>query len=481
MKSIPESIKIIPEKLFVEILLMFISDLISFSIAFGFVNLFRYILFVNHYETIIDPQVIRTILYLVVISLILLSTRGLYPGWGRSSVVELKQIVEAITIAYVITSVIIFVQGILIDFSRSVFILSWFFVIIILPVSRFLIRKLIAKFPWWGEPVVIIGLEDKVSEAVLRLANCQRLGLRPVVGLSLNSKKKIMKNRILIIPWSTEAQKRIQNAGVNTNILAISTNDLRSKYPQAFNHIGLSFKKTIFFLDEDLYSTMMAQPADIAGLPAIIATQSLFNPIIRFTKQIFEIMLMVIILVPVLIIGGIIALLIKLDSPGPIFFTQERIGKNRGKFNLVKFRTMVNNSDEIIEDLLNDPKNKQEWETYHKITNDLRITRVGNWIRKFSLDELPQFINILKGDMALIGPRPLVKAEIDEIGEAATMILKIQPGITGWWQVMGRNNLTFEERTRLDLYYVFNWSLWLDLFIFIKTFWVIFFKNGAKN
>jgi lipopolysaccharide/colanic/teichoic acid biosynthesis glycosyltransferase len=138
---------------------------------------------------------------------------------------------------------------------------------------------------------------------------------------------------------------------------------------------------------------------------------------------------------------------------------------------------MLVNADEILVQLLNDPDNRKEWEIHHKLFNDPRITRVGNFVRKFSLDELPQFINILRGEMALIGPRPLVKAEIDDIGELASTILQIRPGLTGWWQVMGRNNLSFEERTRLDLYYVFNWSLWLDLFIFIKTFWAILFQH----
>ena len=169
MESNLENLKIIPEKPHVEIFLLLASDLICFSVAFGFVLLSRYIFFRNLYKAIIDPQVVRTILYVVIFSLIMLIAKGLYPGWGRSSVVELKQIVEAVTLAYVLTTVIIFVHGAPINFSRSVFILSWVFIILLLQVSRFLIRKLIAKSTWWGEPVVIIGLEDEVSDIASRL------------------------------------------------------------------------------------------------------------------------------------------------------------------------------------------------------------------------------------------------------------------------------------------------------------------------
>lgn len=130
--------------------------------------------------------------------------------------------------------------------------------------------------------------------------------------------------------------------------------------------------------------------------------------------------------------------------------------------------------------MLVNPEIREEWEKYHKLTNDLRITRVGRWIRKFSLDELPQFINILRGEMSLIGPRPLVQAEIDQMGEVANIVFKVRPGLTGWWQVNGRNNLSFDERTQLDVYYVFNWSLWLDAYIVIKTFWVVLFDRDGK-
>jgi lipopolysaccharide/colanic/teichoic acid biosynthesis glycosyltransferase len=132
----------------------------------------------------------------------------------------------------------------------------------------------------------------------------------------------------------------------------------------------------------------------------------------------------------------------------------------------------------VLQKLLLNPQIKDEWEKYHKITNDPRVTRIGKWLRKFSLDEIPQFLNILRGEMSLIGPRPLIQEEIDKLGDISDLTLKVRPGLSGWWQVNGRNNLSFDERAGMDLYYIYNWSLWLDLFIFIKTFWVLLTDHG---
>lgn len=473
-----KNLQLVSGKPVLEILLLFLSDLAGFAVAIGIVTIFRYLLLPQYGDNILDPQVVRTILNVLLMSTVMLAARGLYPGWGRSSVAELKQIIEAISMAYVLTGVIIFIQGALIDFSRSAFILSWFFAIITLPVGRFLVRKYIARFAWWGEPVVIIGLEKEIKEVILRLTGCPRLGLRPVVGLAVDSQKRDTLNRCQILPWSQELQKELQYKGIHTNILAISTNQLRRDYPHVFSHIELSFRKTVFILDNDIFSIMMAQPVDISGQPAIISRQSLLDPTTRFAKQLTEFLMILVISIPFTLLGLVIAILIKLDSPGPVFYYHERVGQNRRRLRVFKFRTMVKDADKVLKKMLRDPEVRREWETYHKITNDLRITRVGKWLRHFSLDELPQFINVLRGEMALIGPRPLVKAEIDQIGEPASVILHVHPGITGWWQVMGRNNLTFEERTRLDLYYVYNWSLWLDLFIFIKTFWTVLVERN---
>ncbi len=124
------------------------------------------------------------------------------------------------------------------------------------------------------------------------------------------------------------------------------------------------------------------------------------------------------------------------------------------------------------------PLARKEWEDKQKLTDDPRLTRTGNWIRKFSVDELPQLLNVFRGEMSLIGPRPVTDAEIEKYGDYGSLILRVKPGITGWWQVMGRNQTTWDRRTKLEVYYVSNWSLWMDAYITVKTIWVIFSGQG---
>jgi len=172
----------------------------------------------------------------------------------------------------------------------------------------------------------------------------------------------------------------------------------------------------------------------------------------------------------------IISILIKLSSRGPIFFLQERIGKNNIPFKCIKFRTMHPEAKDILENLLmKDEKLKMEFEQNHKIKDDPRITTIGKLLRKTSLDELPQFINVIRNEMSIVGPRPIVNKEKKKYGNNFKKVLSIRPGITGLWQVSGRNNLTYKTRIRLDLNYIENYNFLMDIRILIRTIGVILF------
>lgn len=463
-------------------LFLLVSDLLGFAISFGLITLVRKFALRVDNALLFDPQVLRTLFLLTGFSLFMLIVKGLYPGRGRISVIELKQVTEAIFTAYAIVSVYIFIDSRSYNFSRSIYLLSGPFGICVITVGRILVRKLVASvFSWWGEPIAIIGTRRNIEIVANRLTSCPRLGYKPEIGLSIeNGNPSSVIAELSIVPWSLVEQDRITNSEVDTVILAVSTGELRQKYPAIYHSVSLKFRKTIFVLDNDIYGSMMAQPIDLNGQPAVLANQSLFDTSLRVVKWIFEIFSCLLLAVPFLLMCLLIGILVKIDSKGPVFYSQERIGRNLKPFKLLKFRTMYANSDEMLADLLADPVRREEWENFHKLTNDPRITRVGRWIRKFSLDEIPQFFNILRGEMSLIGPRPLVQAEIEKMGEIASIVFKVRPGLTGWWQVNGRNNLSFAERTQLDVYYVFNWSLWLDAYILIKTFWVVLFDRGGK-
>lgn len=198
-------------------------------------------------------------------------------------------------------------------------------------------------------------------------------------------------------------------------------------------------------------------------------------------KRLFDILIALIgclFLLPIILIVKISYLLHKdFDS---IFFRQKRIGKNGKEFNLYKFRSMVPNADEVLKELLKDPKYKEEWDLNQKFEHDPRITSMGNILRKTSLDELPQFINILIGDMSLIGPRPLVPGELDSHNGNHELYESVRPGISGWWAANGRSATTYERRLELEYYYIQHCGLILDIRCVFRTIKVVIFKTGAK-
>ncbi|KAA5806382.1 sugar transferase [Thermoanaerobacterium thermosaccharolyticum] len=185
----------------------------------------------------------------------------------------------------------------------------------------------------------------------------------------------------------------------------------------------------------------------------------------------------IIILSPLFII---LAVLIKIDSKGPVFFVQDRIGLNGKLFKAYKFRTMILNAEEILLKWLEEnPDIRDEYLINHKLKDDPRVTRVGKFLRKTSLDELPQLFNVLKGDMSLVGPRPYLVRELNDVSSYAKYLWRVPPGITGLWQISGRNDVDFEGRLKMDMQYISNWNIWLDLNILFKTIPAVLKKDGA--
>jgi Undecaprenyl-phosphate galactose phosphotransferase WbaP len=176
----------------------------------------------------------------------------------------------------------------------------------------------------------------------------------------------------------------------------------------------------------------------------------------------------------------IIALLIKIDSRGPVFFGHKRIGKNHKEIKCWKFRSMYADADVRLKKILEtDPVRAEEWEKNRKFSDDPRVTRIGKFLRKTSLDEIPQLWNIFKGDMSFVGPRPVTLGELEKYGGAVEYVLSVTPGLSGMWQVSGRSDTDYDERIALDSYYIQNWSIWLDLWIVVKTIWVVLVGKGA--
>ena len=176
----------------------------------------------------------------------------------------------------------------------------------------------------------------------------------------------------------------------------------------------------------------------------------------------------------------LLAVLVGIDNKGSVFFAHRRVGRNGREFSCYKFQTMVSNADEVlVRHLSENEAARKEWESSFKLTNDPRVTRLGAFLRKTSLDELPQVFNVLKGEMSLVGPRPIVRAEVEKYGENIREYYMVRPGITGMWQTSGRSDTTYEERVAMDTWYVRNWSVWIDMKDLGKTFGAVLGKKGA--
>ena len=230
---------------------------------------------------------------------------------------------------------------------------------------------------------------------------------------------------------------------------------------------------------EDSYSY-----TEIAGRPYYAAERKLRVPAdffrYRVIKRGLDILLVLISLPVTIPILAVVAVLVKLSSPGPIFYSHRRIRTTGSFFSMWKFRTMCQNSTEVLEQYLaKHPKARSEWNRSHKLRNDPRITPIGSFLRRYSIDELPQLWNVLSGQMSLVGPRPIVAAEVEKYGECFECYCQVKPGLTGLWQVSGRSKLSYDARVALDCTYVRGWSLLRDFVILLKTFVAVLNRDGA--
>jgi Undecaprenyl-phosphate galactose phosphotransferase WbaP len=232
--------------------------------------------------------------------------------------------------------------------------------------------------------------------------------------------------------------------------------------------------------DEERSGPVWFTPLHLVEHLGLEVTHNLLDPLQKSVKRLLDLTLIFVaapLLAPFVVV---LAILIKLDSVGPILYSQKRVGFDGKEITIWKFRSMSSNAKEELAQLLEqDPSSKREWEENFKLKNDPRVTRFGDILRRTSLDELPQIWNILRGEMSMIGPRPIVQDEIPLYGKEFEIYKQVLPGLTGMWQISGRNDLPYRERVNLDIYYVQNWSIWLDIHILMHTVWTVLEGRGA--
>ncbi len=220
---------------------------------------------------------------------------------------------------------------------------------------------------------------------------------------------------------------------------------------------------------------MLEPKVEYSSLSINVKEEKIVYKILKRTVDIIGSLLGLILLSPIFLILSIV---VKADSPGPIFFAHKRLGYNGNLIKIYKFRTMVINAEELLNNL--SPEQKEEFAKNFKLENDPRITKVGNFLRKSSLDELPQLLNILKGELSIVGPRPIVEKELKNYGIYGEKLLSVKPGLTGNWQANGRSDTTYEERVEMDMQYIDNRSIFMDIKIIFKTFSAVIKKQGAR-
>jgi Undecaprenyl-phosphate galactose phosphotransferase WbaP len=407
------------------------------------------------------------------------ATVGLYPGVVLSPVDEFRWISVSTTLIYLVLGSVVFLRREGEVYSRGIFLMAWGLSIALVLLGRALVRYFLAAKPWWGYPVVVLGA-GKTGEMVIRaLKRRPGIGLKPVLVLDDDSQKHGYLLDIPVVGGVELAPLVARRRQIPYAIVAMPGVP-RGRLLKLIERYGHTFAHLLVIPDLFGFSSLWVAAKDMGGILGLELRQQLLLPGPRLAKFLIDLITTLMGGILMLPLIGLIALLIRLDSPGPIFYGQTRIGYNGRPFKAWKFRSMVQDADRVLDNyLIRHPELKEAWEKDHKLRNDPRITSVGRFLRQTSLDELPQLWNILRGEMSLVGPRPIVDEEIWRYGEKFTLYTKVTPGLTGLWQVSGRNNLPYEERVNLDAYYVRNWSVWLDVYILVRTLWVVVSGEGA--
>ncbi|MGH1480279.1 MAG: undecaprenyl-phosphate galactose phosphotransferase WbaP [Geminicoccales bacterium] len=388
---------------------------------------------------------------------------------------ELGDILGVVVMMAILDAALVFLTKT--NFSRLWWGASWSLVAILVPTVRYAVKQFLMSKGAWLRPTVIIGVGPNAQDTALALESEPLLGFNVVAFIQPSNKDaetpgsiEVGATTLPVLPSAPFPDLLPSHLGRPHVVVAMAMDEMVA-------HASYVERLSLSYSDVDIISPMRGLP--LAGTQvthffthdvlALRLYNSLSRPWPRRIKRCFDLAvgcLLLLFSAPLFaLIGWRLA-----RKGGPVFFGHIRIGKGGRRFKCLKFRTMVPDADRVLDDHLDaHPEFKEEWETHHKLRHDPRITRMGKWLRRTSLDELPQLINVIKGEMSLVGPRPVVADELDRYGDNLVYYVESKPGLTGLWQVSGRSDVTYRQRVHLDSWYVRNWSLWCDLVILIKT------------
>jgi len=406
---------------------------------------------------------------IVVLLILYLGTRGHYtlrvPIWT-----ELRALMLSAALGFLCDSYIrVAFYGIGMGFEEMA---RWIMLVPCLLLMRNLARTVLDDFGLWRLRTLLIGDGSTLAPMQAAFLSEPRLGYEVVASMAFGEAAAAYshgRSARLLEQYAAEFAV-IAIGGDDRGEAARIAEDLsRGRIPFALvpivDGLPVSALSSHYFLTHDVV--------------LLVHSNNLARPISKFIKTLFDQVIALLLLLVLSPLFLALAFLIRADG-GPVLFDHKRVGENGRHFRCLKFRSMVPDAASVLQQvLLADPKARVEWEATHKLHNDPRITPIGRVLRKTSLDELPQLLNVLRGEMSLVGPRPIIDAEIPRYGRDISYYFETKPGITGLWQVSGRSNTTYEHRVRLDVWYVRNWSLWHDVAILMKTLPAVLKKEGA--
>ncbi|MCY2978719.1 MAG: exopolysaccharide biosynthesis polyprenyl glycosylphosphotransferase [Planctomycetota bacterium] len=429
----------------------------------------------------------QTAFFVSLVILPIANLAGLYPGLGLGSVVEFRQLARALFAAVLVFAGI----------GWFCFPKLWVFYVIVamaafsigLPMimsTRFVVRQIVKRFSWWGAPTLIVAEPQRGQELARRMQREIDQGFRPVGLLvdsshcwALNHSPDASKVPVYDIRSADEVAVKL---GATWVIVSPCANRamapiLDKSLAAIPNRILLSSSQTDMSIWDQMFSIGSSAGIRFGGAhPSSVELAA---------KRVLDVFLTSIALVVGFPFLATICLLIRLSSRGPIFYSQGRIGLGGREFRAWKFRSMQQNADQVLEAYLaNNPAARWEWNETHKLENDPRVTSIGKFLRASSLDELPQLWNILRGDMSLVGPRPIIDSPtydasyVHEYAEEFEAYKTVRPGLTGLWQVRCRNAGVYELRIYWDMYYIRNWCVWLDIYLIMRTIKTVLMREG---
>ena len=464
------------------IAILIINDFVLNSAAFRLAYWARYssgwTIFSFWTEPIIDYSGFS--LLILPVWLVVFATVGLYSQSNLlGGIREYALVFNATTLGMFvnITAGFLFPDNLIL--ARGWVLLAWLFSFISISTGRFLIRRAIYRLRDQGlfqNEAVIVGSNAEACLVTEQLLNAKSSGLRISGYVRCEECSNEMIQSLSCLGNFDELDQIIEKYNIRVVIL-ISSALSQEQIISIFRKFGTS-KNIDLRMSSGLYEiiTTGLQVKEDGMVPLVVINKVRLTGIDQVLKTILDYCLVIPALIVLSPLFLLVAIAIKLDSPGPVIYLRKVMGVNGKQFNAFKFRTMRQDSDEI---LAANPEWAEEYKANFKLKDDPRVTKLGQFLRKTSIDELPQLVNILRNEMSLVGPRMICPDELEKYNQWDINLLTIKPGLTGLWQVRGRSDVTYEERIRFDMYYIRNWNFWMDLQIIMQTVPSILLRRGA--